>query len=185
MVPIRLLENGVVLGDRVYKRGELAEAPASLAEKLVAAGRASYTVKVKALQPHTVIGSRVCSAGEELEVSGDMAVALSNRGAVEIASPAALASTLRDRLVKWIAPLIPKRPGPYDGEKKTKVKVIGRKGAFLVDQHYPAGATPKVPLSVAARAVADRAAEYVGEPPAVLLTRPAPIELTRPPEAAP
>jgi hypothetical protein len=83
-IEVKILKDGVVLGDRVLRKGELAAVARPVAWQLAREGRAAHTVRVKVTVEQALFGSAVRNRGDCLDTDPETARRWFNEGAVEI-----------------------------------------------------------------------------------------------------
>lgn len=173
-VEVRVLVAGTVYNGHAHKKGDLVQVDPGTAHVWTHHGRATYTVRVRALVP-TFDGSTSYDVGAEWETSDGRATHLHNAGQVHILSGLTDRSGLktpRDLVKPVVEP-----PDPYHGERRFRVNVLDH---ILFDSVcYSPGEKPvhvDLPESAARRHVAAGHAEWVGSPPGAI---PGPMDVFR------
>ncbi|QEH33956.1 hypothetical protein OJF2_24890 [Aquisphaera giovannonii] len=116
------LTKALIHNGELREAGELVTVPETLAEQWAEAGRAVYTIRIKALRDGVVAHRHILVAGQEGIASQFRALDLHRDGAAEIVDPSQLTEPLPDRRPP-VKPTPP--PDPFNGQPRIKVTVTG------------------------------------------------------------
>jgi hypothetical protein len=157
---IKLTASNVVVDGVVHRKGDVLTVIDSEAEELVKRGRATYTVRVRALHDNAVILDHVCRIGDVVETHEGHAISLHNSGAAEVIDRDSISRP--DLLREPPAPKPKYVPEPpYHGLPLASVRITAKNGLLVGNRIYPPGSKAvSIPQVVADRAVESGAAEF-------------------------